>query len=278
MKKITNSVYSYLDVTPGTEGNVLYANTGIVIGKDGIIIIDTLASTKEAEKFFADIRKVTDKPVKYVINTHHHPDHAYGNSFFADMGVPIISQVQSREELLFSGETLLKNPNMLGFSSDFFQGTRIVPANIVFEKAMAIDLGGITVKLIYSNLHSHAKGSIIVHIPEEDVLFTADILVTNTHPFVMDGNIQEWIKTIDTIMPMNVKNIIPGHGPLSTNKDLENMKNYLSIFDEQSKKLSATEKNLEKLTAMMLEVLPKYEGGDDVVKFNLSMLYPSLAT
>ena len=273
LKKITESVYSYTGVPAGTPGNVFFVNTGIVIGDDAVLVVDTLTSAKEAEGFAADIRKITDKPIRYVVNTHCHLDHVFGNNVFADMGARIISHVKCRDAVIAYGDKILENPAEFGLPVDFWDGTRTVAPDTAFEKEMIIDLGGITVKLIYTGFASHSPGSIIVHIPSEDVLFAGDILFTDFHPYMGDGDLDGWQKNLDFIHEMNVSHIIPGHGPLSSNKDIEDMKAYLPIFDKKAKELSAGEKDLEKLTAAMLEVLPKRAGGDFIVTMNLKTRY-----
>lgn len=273
LKKITESVYAYTGVPAGTPGNIFSVNSGIVIGNDAVLVVDTLTSAKEAEVFAADIRRITDKPVRYVVNTHYHLDHVLGNSVFADMGARIISHVKCRDAVLSGGDKILENPAAFGLTADFWEGTRTVAPDTAFERGMILDLGGITVKLIHTGFASHSDGSIIVHIPSQDVLFTGDILFTDFHPYIGDGDLPEWEKNLDFIHEMNITYIIPGHGPLSSNKDIEDMKAYLPFFDKKAKEFCAIEKNVKKLTAAMLAVLPKRSVGDFIVTMNLKTRY-----
>lgn len=273
LKQITESVYAYTGVASGTPGNVFFVNTGIVVGNDAVLVVDTLTSAKEAEGFAADIRKITDKPVRYVVNTHCHLDHILGNSYFADRGARIIGHVKCRDAVIAGGDKILENPAAFGLPADFWEGTRVVSPDTAFERAMVIDLGGITVNLIHTGFASHSPGSIIVHIPSQDVLFAGDILFTDFHPYMGDGDLPGWEKNLDFIHAMNVGHIIPGHGPLSSNKDIEDLKAYLPFFDKKAKELSAKEKDVKKLTVAMLEVLPKRAGGDFIVTMNLKTRY-----
>jgi len=86
LTKIAEDVYSYVGVQNGSPANSYAANAGIVIGKDAVLVVDTLISAREAERFLADIRKITDKPIRYVVNTCTHLDHAFGNCVFAKLG------------------------------------------------------------------------------------------------------------------------------------------------------------------------------------------------
>lgn len=273
LKKITDSVYAYVGVPAGTPGNAFSANAGIIIGKDAVLVVDTLTSAGEAEVFYADIEKITKKPVRYVVNTHYHLDHSLGNSFFADRGATIISHENCRDAIVAGGEKVLENPAMFGLPANFWENTRIVTPDMVFKRAMIVDLGGITVKLLHSGISSHSAGSIIVHVPEQDVLFTGDILFTDFHPYLAEGDLPGWEKNLDLIGAMNVKHIIPGHGPLSSNKDIEDMKTYLAIFDEKATELSAGEKDVAKLAAEMLKILPERSSGDFIIPMNLKSRY-----
>ena len=138
LKKITDSVFAYVGVPAGTPGNAFSANAGIVIGKDAVLVVDTLTSAKEAEGFVADIRKITDKPIRYVVDTHYHLDHALGNNVFADMGATILSHAKCRKSVIKGGDHLLKNPAMYGLSDEFWKGTHVVAADLTFEREMIL--------------------------------------------------------------------------------------------------------------------------------------------
>ena len=103
---------------------------------------------------------------------------------------------------------------------------------------MTINTGGQEIVLIHAR-HSHTDGDTLVYLPEKKVLFAGDILFTDYHPFLGEGNIDEWAKELDEIKSMDVEKIIPGHGPLSGKKDLEDMKEYILLFDQKAKELAS---------------------------------------
>ncbi len=109
LTKIAENVYSYADVKKASAANSFGANAGIVIGKDGILVVDTLLSAKEAKRFIRDIRAISDKPIKYVVDTHYHLDHAFGNSEFAQYGAVIVAHENARQYLQDTGDATLKN-------------------------------------------------------------------------------------------------------------------------------------------------------------------------
>jgi len=243
-----------------------------VIGRDGILVIDTLISAKEAQRFLADIRKVSDKPIKFVVNTHTHLDHAFGNCVFAKLGATVISHDADRRLLEKVGEATLKNIANFGLKPEDMIGTEIVYPALTFSERMTIDLGGEIVELIRT-APSHTEGSVIVHLPARKLLFSGDILFTDFHPYLADGDIPGWTRTLDSLIAMDVERIVPGHGPLSTKKDLREMKEYLLLFDAKARELAAVSQDVDTMAAEMKKILPKRSLAEWMIGFNLKSRY-----
>lgn len=179
LTKLADNVYAYVGQQDSSPTHSFAANAGIVIGKDGVLVVDTLISAKEGKRFLADIRKVTKRPIKYVVNTHTHLDHAFGNCVFAKLGATVISQTADRAMLEQKGADTLKNIAAYGLNPKDMVGTRIVLPTLTFSDRMQIDLGGETVELIHF-APSHTEGSIVVSIPSHKILFTGDVLAVLT--------------------------------------------------------------------------------------------------
>lgn len=272
LTRIADNVYSYVDVKQSGPQNSFGANAGIVIGRDGIVVIDTLISSKEANKFIQDIRAVSDKPIRYVVNTHHHLDHTFGNSDFQKLGAVIIAHMNDRNNAVRHSETALKNRQSYGLSEQDMEGTTIVYPSLVFSDRMEIDLGDQRIQLVYTK-PSHTDGSILVYLPDKKVLFAGDILFTNYHPFIADGDIKSWTKVLDRIMTMDVDTIIPGHGPISTKKDIQDMKKYLVSFDKKARKLSNKSKDADHIASELKNAMPLRAEGEWLIKANVQMKY-----
>jgi cyclase len=272
LTKLAENVYSYVDVKNATPAESFAANAGIVVGRDGILVVDTLISAKEARRFIGDIRKVSDKPVKYVVDTHYHLDHAFGNSEFARLGATIISQENDRKNLAARGEASLKNARNYGLTEKDMAGTVITLPTLTFTDRMIIDLGGETVELIYV-APSHTEGSALVYLPAKKILFTGDILFTDFHPFMADGDVAGWVKTLDFILALDVTTIIPGHGPVSGKKDIAEMKEYIQTFDRKARELAAKSKDADYIAAELKKVLPARSLGEWMIAYNLKLKY-----
>ncbi len=272
LTKIADNVYSYVDVKNSSPSNSFGANAGIIIGKDGIIVIDTLASSKEAMRFIKDIRAVSNKPIKYVVNTHYHLDHTFGNSEFVKLGATVMSHINCKNNLKNRGEGALQNSKDYGLTEEDMEGTEIACPILTFQGKTKIDMGNQKVELIYPG-YSHTNGSILVYLPDKKILFAGDILFTNYHPFVADGNIENWTKVLDYIMSMDVAIIIPGHGPISNKKDIVDMKDYLITFDKKAKELTAKSNDVEYITSEIKKALPTRAEGDGLIPSNIQMKY-----
>ncbi len=272
LTKIADGVYSYTDSKDPSPAGSFGANAGIVIGRDGIVVVDTLISAKEAKRFIKDIRAVSDKPVRYAVNTHYHLDHTLGNSEFAKLGATIVAHANTKASLLENGDAMLGRAKYFGLSDDEMSGTIVVPPSLTFTDRMEIDLGDRKVELINAG-PSHTDGSILVFVPDSKVLFAGDTLFTNYHPNMRDGDIQGWVKALDLIASMDVAGIIPGHGPLSTKKDVADMKNYLIAFDAKVKELLGKSGDPAYIASEVKKALPARHYFDMFIASNIKALY-----
>ncbi|QXE92962.1 MBL fold metallo-hydrolase [Geomonas subterranea] len=272
LTKLAGNVYSYVGSKDASPGHSFAANAGIVIGKDGVLVIDTLISAKEGERFLADIRKVTGKPIRYVVNTHTHLDHALGNCVFAKLGATVISHEADRNYLAANGAGLLQRAASYGLTSEDMAGTEIAVPTLAFTNEMLLDLGGEEVRLIRT-APSHTAGSLVVLLPAEKILFAGDILFTDFHPFLADGDFSGWIRSIDALLAMDVEKVVPGHGPLSGKKDLRDMKEYIQLFDKKATELAAKSNDADAISTELLKTLPKRNMAEWMVTYNVKSRY-----
>lgn len=272
LTRIADNVYAYVDTRQSSKDNSFGANAGVIIGRDGIAVVDTLISAREARRFIKDIKAVSRKPIKYVINTHYHLDHAFGNAEFVKLGAVVIAQENAGHAMARTAEETLKNAARYGLTPEDMKGTVIACPVLSYGDRMTIDLGGQLVELRHAR-PSHTDGDTLVYLPDKKLLFTGDILFTNYHPFLAEGNIEEWCSELDELQAMDVEVIIPGHGPLSGKKDLGEMKQYLLQFDRQAKALTGKGLEPEALTAEMLKTLPPRAEGAWLINANLKLKY-----
>lgn len=272
LTKIADGVYSYVNEKNPSPGTSFGANAGIIVGRDGIVVIDSLISAKEAQRFIRDIRAVSDKPIRYVVNTHDHLDHVLGNSEFVKLGATIIAQTDTKAAMMKNGDALLQRAKYFGLSDEAMSGTTVVAPSLTFSDAMEIDLGDKKIELLHAG-PSHTAGSSIVFIPDSKILFAGDVLFTNYHPNMRDGDVQGWVKVLDRILAMDVVGIVPGHGPLSTKKDVQDMKEYLLAFEAKARELAAKSNDPDYIAAEVKKAVPNRQYFDMFITSNIKGLY-----
>jgi cyclase len=255
--KLSEHVYAAVDFKNASPGaNSFGVNTGVVIGNDAVLVVDTRISAKKAQEFIADIKKITGKPIKYVINTHYHLDHSWGNCEFVKLGAVVIGHENGR---LAASRSVngIAHPENFGMTAQDMEGTTASPPTITFKDTMLVDLGGVTVSLSYPG-HSHTDDSITVLVNEDGVLFAGDILFTRYHPFLADADVQIWLKVLAKLETTSAKIIVPGHGPVSTVADIKDLEIYLTQFDKQAKALCVgkTQDDAPAIAKEMLKTLP----------------------
>jgi len=272
LTRIAENVYAYVDTKNSGPANSFGANAGIIIGKDGIVVVDTLISAKAAKRFIRDIRTISRKPIRYVVNTHYHLDHVFGNSEFAKLGAVIVAQENAKKAMESSARETLKNIGNYGLTARDMEGTKVAYPALTFGNNMTLDIGGQWIELIHLR-YAHTDGDTLVYLPGKKILFAGDVLFTNYHPFLGEGNIEEWAKELDEIKAMDVEKIIPGHGPVSGKHDLDDMREYIVKFDQKAKELAAQSDDAQKIATAIQSVLPKRSECAGLIAGNIQMKY-----
>ena len=121
-------------------------NSGFIVGDEGVLVIDAMMVASLVDSYLKEIRKVTGKPIKYVVNTHHHVDHSFGNQFYLPTGV--VSHHECREAMLKRGADIKMLSELWPQYQDDWAKTQMPPATITYQEKMTIDLGGRVVELL----------------------------------------------------------------------------------------------------------------------------------
>jgi glyoxylase-like metal-dependent hydrolase (beta-lactamase superfamily II) len=201
--KLSDHAYAYT-----AEGD---PNSGIVVGDDGVMVIDTQATPAMAQDVIDRVREVTDKPIKYVVLTHYHAVRVLGASAY---GAEHIIASQGTWDLIVERGQQDMDSEIQRFPR-LFQGVETVPGltwpTMVFENAMTLWMGDLEVRIAHLG-RGHTKGDTVVWLPGDKVLFSGDLVEYGATPYTGDAYLTDWPATLDALEALEPAAIVPGRG------------------------------------------------------------------
>lgn len=190
-------------------------NTGVIITDESVLICDALATPVMANKLIAEIRKVTDKPIKYVVLSHYHAVRVLGASGFKAAGMQEIIASRGTWEMIAERGAQDMQSEYERFPR-LFQNFDSIPGltrpTLVFDDCLTLHMGGLEVKIMHVG-SGHTKGDTIVWVPSEKVLFSGDLVEADAACYTGDAQLEEWPATLDALAALQPEKVVPGRGP-----------------------------------------------------------------
>ena len=223
----------------GATGPPTYENTGhnnnltFITSDEGVIVINAGASSTLAKALHDEIKKITSKPVKLVINENGQGHAMLGNSYWIDLGVPILAHEDAIKEFEENGTQILNR--MISYNREKADGTRLVLPTISFKDNYVINLGNISIEVLYLG-PAHSPGDISVWVPSKKLIIAGDMAFhERLLPIFPETNTREWINTWDNkFEKLNAIYVIPGHGhPTNMSQVRKYTRDYLVYIREK---------------------------------------------
>ena len=212
LQKVTERVYIVRNIT----------NSSFVVGDRSVAVIDTQVNVPSAEELLRLVRSVTDKPIEFVINTHYHWDHTNGNALFKKEGATVVSSAMTKQ---FMVERAPRQKEFLAGRGFELGADPFLPER-TFEGEMTLDLGNMPLRLFFAG-SAETDDATAVHVVNENVVMSGDTVMTGSFPIfgqpVWDEGLQDeqWIRTIEKLNALKPAHIVPGHGPLAYQAELD---------------------------------------------------------
>ena len=272
VKKVADDLYFFFDYAG--------SNSVFLVTDDGVLVIDTRQHPRAGQELIAEIRKVTNKPIRFVINSHFHGDHTFGNAAFQAVGAQFIAQTQTPKIMQKVQAKEMARRQGYFKSHDYDPNeVKLVLPEITFDKSITLWLGGREVQLMYLG-PGQQDGDTFVYFPHARALFTPGSFATRNVPnMAFTTSVNGWINLLDRVAAMNnVDRILPAHGDLATRADVKEFAAMLR--DEYTTVKAAADRGVSLEEAQRTLTFPQYRNWRNYgrIKDEIGSLYELIKT
>ncbi len=231
LHKVTDGVYTVIGQmdAPNAANRGYMCNVTFIITGKGVVVVDSGGSLENGRMLIRHIRRITDKPVTHVINTHAHADHWFGNHAFSQLTPkPVIighANMKKRAREIAPRWLRFMERSTKGAS----RGTRPVLPDRTVTGNTVLKTGGVEIRLIHTGF-SHTRGDLVVWLPQKRVLITGDVLTYKRIPGMRDASPLGNIRALEMLLQLPARHVVPGHGPVSDRRAIRYMLGYLRLL------------------------------------------------
>src|SRR5713226_2474240 len=260
----TLKIAEHIYLIPDQRVN-LVPNIGIIVGRNGVLVIDTGMGPKNAETVLGEVKKITSQRIAYLTVTHFHPEHGMGAQAFPP-GTTIIYPMAQKTELLEKGADIISM--FKGFSpeiADLLKPVRITMPNVTFTEEAEVNLGDFQVRLLHWG-PAHTRGDEFVFLPKQSILFGGDEVVNRFFPIMPDSDASgaDWIRMLERLEKLNPAIVVPGHGEVGDASLITAMHEYLVFVRDRVQQMKSQGSSMADVeTRLEPEARAKYKDWDN---------------
>ena len=230
---VAPGVYALLgsggEITLSNRGRT--ANVAFVVGPDGVIVVDTGISYREGEEIIAEVKGISDQPIRLAILTHPAQDVIFGAAAFQTRGIPVLAHRRSAELIATRCETCLSNLRS-ALGEDIMAATRVVAPDRLIDGDETLELIGRPVRLIAPRLSS-APGAVAVYDEWTSTLIAGSLVAINRIPDMRDADPKGWADVLKQLESIRCRHLVPGYGPIGNCADIAAFSRYLSALERR---------------------------------------------
>ncbi len=217
VEEVAHGIFAYIQ----PDGSWWINNAGFLVGATGVVSIDTCSTERRTRDYLAAIRAVSQRPVRTLINTHHHGDHTNGNYLFDS--ATIVAHESCRNEVIAAGQ-----PSYEGVWNTIPWGAlSLAPPFLTYRDRVTVWVDDLRCEVVHVGTPAHTTNDSIVWIPDRSILFSGDLLFNGGTPFLLMGSISGAIEAVESLRTLNPQTIVPGHGDVCGPEVIDRVLDYL---------------------------------------------------
>jgi len=221
VEEVSDGLFAYVQ----PDGSWFINNTGFLVGRAGVVSIDSCSTERRTRAYLEAIRGVTDRPVRTLVNTHSHGDHTYGNFMFRPAA--ILGHERCRESILAAG-----GPSRNSFVTPVDWGDIEIEAPFVtFSDGVDLFVDDLRVEIRYIGGPAHTTNDVVAWIPERSVLYCGDLVFNGGTPFIVMGSVSGSLAALERLRAFGAETIVPGHGDVCDPDVLDHLAGYFRFIE-----------------------------------------------
>jgi cyclase len=230
VEEVGEGVFAYVQ----PDGTWFINNTGFLVGRRGVVSVDSCSTVRRTRAYLDAIGRVTPRPVRTLINTHHHGDHTFGNFLFD--GATVVGHEETRTNVLRWGRPI----DAPIWTEVDWGDIDLEPPFLTYTDGVTVWVDDLRCEVRHTGTPGHTTNDSIVWLPDRKVLFCGDLLFNGGTPFLLQGSVTGAIEVLTEVLePLGAETIVPGHGPVAGPELIRDVLGYLRFVDETARSAHA---------------------------------------